>query len=208
MKEEDICLHTVTYVHWMYLFYTSTAVLSAHSLSIQAHIKLLGVEEQGQMSRRDRNCWSYGMCSYPSFTPAAAKNSLSYGYQARFSEEVFNLLSNQKFLCCCIQKQILRATFLNSEKKNSKYLHHQLSPTVRADKILKKKSKIKCKNGCFVVFLTTIFKGLNRGKCFDNQKKIEKWPHFDYCFTWKMLSSYNLAHSSFSATCRERMSYC
>lgn len=59
------------------------------------------------------------MCNYPSFTPAVAKNSLSYGYQARFSEKVFNLLLNQKFLCFGIQKQILQATILDPKKKLS-----------------------------------------------------------------------------------------
>lgn len=39
----------------MYLFCTTTAVLSALRLSIQARTELLGAEEQGQMSRRDRN---------------------------------------------------------------------------------------------------------------------------------------------------------
>ena len=102
MKDEEICLHTVTYMHWMYLFYTTTVMLSALCLNIQAHTELLGVEKQGQMSRRDRTWWSHGMCHYLSFTPAAAKNSLSYGYQAGFSEEVFHLLLNQKFLCCWI----------------------------------------------------------------------------------------------------------
>lgn len=88
-------------------------------LHIQGGTELLGVEEQGQMARRDRNWWSYMMCNYPFFSPAVAKNSLSYGYQVRFSEEVFNLLLNQKFLCFGIQKQILQATIRDSKKKKA-----------------------------------------------------------------------------------------
>lgn len=92
---------------------------SALYLLIQGGAELLEVEKQGQMSRIDRNFWSYMMCNYPFFTPAVAKNSLFYGYQARFSEKVFNLLLKQKFLCFGIQKQIFQATILDPKKKLS-----------------------------------------------------------------------------------------
>lgn len=88
-------------------------------LCIQRGTELWEGEKQGQISRTDRNFWSYMMCTYTSFTPAVAKNSLSYGYQARFSAEVFKLLLNQKFLCFGIQKQILQATILDTKNKLS-----------------------------------------------------------------------------------------
>lgn len=85
-------------------------------LCIQRGTELREGEKQGQISRTDRNFWSYMPCTYPSFTGAVAKNTLSYGYQGRFSEEAFKLLLNQKFLCFGIQKQILQATILDSKK--------------------------------------------------------------------------------------------